>query len=114
MFNCSKVSVCIHIYELIFWVCILMVIHDSRAQVVGWPPVRSYRKNVLQQQQKSSDSDMLGMYVKVSMDGAPYLRKIDIKVYKNYPDLLMAVENLFKCSMGKNPKFFELFLYADV
>ncbi|CAA3032801.1 auxin-induced protein 22D-like [Olea europaea var. sylvestris] len=71
-----------------------------KAQVVGWPPVRSYRKNVLQQQQKSSDSDMLGMYVKVSMDGAPYLRKIDIKVFKNYPDLLMAVENLFKCSMG--------------
>ncbi|KAL2510759.1 Auxin-responsive protein IAA4 [Abeliophyllum distichum] len=71
-----------------------------KALVVGWPPVRSYRKNVLQQQQKKSDSDVSGMYVKVSMDGAPYLRKIDIKVYKNYPDLLIALENMFKCSMG--------------
>ncbi|CAA3028350.1 auxin-induced 22D-like [Olea europaea subsp. europaea] len=77
-----------------------------KAQVVGWPPVRSYRKNVLQQQKKNFDSDVLGMYVKVSMDGAPYLRKIDIKVYKNYPDLLVALENMFKFSIGKNVEFF--------
>ncbi|CAI9781231.1 unnamed protein product [Fraxinus pennsylvanica] len=62
-----------------------------KAQVVGWPPVRSYRKNILQQHKKNSDSDVLGMYVKVSMDGAPYLRKIDIK------NVLYAV---FKFSMG--------------
>ncbi|CAA3018960.1 auxin-induced 22D-like [Olea europaea subsp. europaea] len=68
-----------------------------RAQVVGWPPVRSYLKNVLHQK---NDSDLSGMFVKVSMDGAPYLRKIDIKVYKNYPDLLKALENMFKCSIG--------------
>ncbi|CAA2975712.1 auxin-induced protein 22D-like [Olea europaea var. sylvestris] len=69
----------------------------SKAQVVGWPPVRSYLKNVLHQK---NDSDLYGMFVKVSMDGAPYLRKIDIKVYKNYPDLLKALENMFKCSIG--------------
>ncbi|KAL8513710.1 hypothetical protein ACS0TY_012994 [Phlomoides rotata] len=70
-----------------------------KAQVVGWPPVRSYRKNVLQQQ-KSSESDGSGMFVKVSMDGAPYLRKIDLKFYKNYYDLLKALENMFKCTIG--------------
>ncbi|KAA8543313.1 hypothetical protein F0562_021192 [Nyssa sinensis] len=58
----------------------------TKAQVVGWPPVRSYRKNCFQP--KKSDGDAAGMYVKVSMDGAPYLRKVDLKVYKSYPELL--------------------------
>jgi auxin-responsive protein IAA len=71
----------------------------SKAQVVGWPPVRSYRKNVLQQQ-KNLESDGSGMFVKVSMDGAPYLRKIDLKFYSNYLDLLKALENMFKCTIG--------------
>jgi len=31
------------------------------------------------------------MYVKVSMDGAPYLRKVDIKMYSSYKDLSMAL-----------------------
>ncbi|KAH6823809.1 AUX/IAA transcriptional regulator family protein [Perilla frutescens var. hirtella] len=70
-----------------------------KAQVVGWPPVRSYRKNILQQQKKP-DSDGSAMFVKVSMDGAPYLRKIDLKFYKNYLDLLKALENMFKCTIG--------------
>ncbi|KAL6564634.1 hypothetical protein OROMI_016084 [Orobanche minor] len=48
-----------------------------KAQVVGWPPVRSSRRNAVEQ-----------MYVKVSMDGAPYLRKIGLKFYRNYSDLL--------------------------
>ncbi|CAN1841263.1 Auxin-induced protein 22B [Linum perenne] len=30
------------------------------------------------------------------MDGAPYLRKIDLKVYRGYPELLMALETMFK------------------
>lgn len=70
-----------------------------KTQVVGWPPVRSYRKNILQQQKKP-DSDGSAMFVKVSMDGAPYLRKIDLKLYKNYFDLLKALENMFKCTIG--------------
>ncbi|OIT40557.1 PREDICTED: auxin-induced protein 22D-like [Nicotiana attenuata] len=60
-----------------------------KAQIVGWPPVRSYRKNVLQ-----------ASYVKVSMDGVAYLRKIDLNLYKSYPQLLKALENMFKCSIG--------------
>lgn len=70
-----------------------------KAQVVGWPPVRSYRKNALQAQ-KQPESDGSGMFVKVSMDGAPYLRKIDLKFYKNYLDLLKALEVMFKCTIG--------------
>ncbi|MED6110957.1 hypothetical protein PIB30_047835 [Stylosanthes scabra] len=77
----------------------------SKAQVVvGWPPIRSYRKNNgIQQQKKKGEEviDGVGMYVKVSMAGAPYLRKIDLKVYNSYQELLMALENMFKCTFGE-------------
>ncbi|KAL9364293.1 hypothetical protein Peur_042166 [Populus x canadensis] len=69
-------------------------------QKVGWPPIRSYRKNSLQPK-KAEDEAAAGMYVKVSMDGAPYLRKIDLKVYKGYPELLKALENMFKLTIGE-------------
>lgn len=52
---------------------------------MGWPPVRSFRKNILSVQS----------YVKVSMDGAPYLRKVDLKMYKSYQDLSTALEKMF-------------------
>lgn len=68
---------------------------------MGWPPVRSYRKNTLQQK-KEEQGEGSGMYVKVSMAGAPYLRKIDLNVYKSYPELLKALGNMFKCTFGKN------------
>jgi len=75
---------------------------DGRVQVVGWPPIRSFRKNSLQQQKKvEQQGDGSGTYLKVSMAGAPYLRKIDLKVYNSYPELLMALQNLFKCTFGK-------------
>ncbi|KAJ0674112.1 putative transcription factor interactor and regulator AUX-IAA family [Helianthus annuus] len=51
---------------------------------VGWPPVCSYRKRAI-----------IKMYVKVSMDGAPFLRKIDINGFKGYSDFIRALENLF-------------------
>ncbi|KAK1297362.1 Auxin-induced protein 22D [Acorus calamus] len=63
----------------------------SKAQIVGWPPIRSYRKNSFNSPQKSE------IYVKVSMDGAPYLRKIDLKLYKGYSELRRALEGMFKC-----------------
>lgn len=86
-----------------------MAMSYYRAQVVGWPPVRSYRKNCLQA--KKMETEAAGMYVKVSMDGAPYLRKIDLKVYKGYPDLLKALEDMFKFSAGKHASSFQ---YADL
>ncbi|KAK4773105.1 hypothetical protein SAY87_028124 [Trapa incisa] len=66
----------------------------AKTQVVGWPPIRSYRKNCLQQRKTESESG--GVYVKVSMDGVPYLRKIDLKLYKGYPQLLKDLEDMFK------------------
>ncbi|KAB5557510.1 hypothetical protein DKX38_008419 [Salix brachista] len=72
----------------------------AKEQVVGWPPIRSYRKNCLRAK-KNDQVDGAGMYVKVSVDGAPYLRKIDLKVYKSYPELLETLENMFKLTIGE-------------
>lgn len=88
-----------------------------RAQVVGWPPVRSYRKNIMAQKistvdQESTDhqktsisgggggattnnSAAAGAFVKVCMDGAPYLRKVDLKMYKSYQELSDALAKMF-------------------
>lgn len=67
---------------------------------MGWPPIRSYRKNSLQHKRGDAET-VSGTYVKVSMDGAPYLRKIDLNVYSGYQQLLKALENMFKLTVGE-------------
>jgi len=66
--------------------------------------VRNYRKNTLaasapKSKAPAEDAASGGgpMYVKVSMDGAPYLRKVDIKMYSSYEDLSAALEKMFSC-----------------
>jgi len=95
----------------------------AKAQVVGWPPVRSYRKSCFQaaaaSKSKAKKADEAsstttttpaaaaptsanggGSFVKVSMDGAPYLRKIDMRMYKGYRELREALEAMFVCFSG--------------
>ena len=76
----------------------------AKAQVVGWPPVRSYRKNMMAVQKVStedvaekttSSTANSGAFVKVSMDGAPYLRKVDLTMYKSYKELSDALAKMF-------------------
>uniref|UniRef100_A0A0E0LHV9 Auxin-responsive protein n=1 Tax=Oryza punctata TaxID=4537 RepID=A0A0E0LHV9_ORYPU len=86
----------------------------AKAQVVGWPPVRAYRRNTFHQaaaaaaitaaatkkggDEKQKQQQGGGLYVKVSMDGAPYLRKVDLKMCKGYRELREALDLLFtKC-----------------
>ncbi|KAE9611456.1 hypothetical protein Lal_00011573 [Lupinus albus] len=74
--------------------------HDkppAKAQVVGWPPVRSYRKNMLAVQKSGGEESSPNnvSFVKVSMDGAPYLRKVDLKMYNSYPQLSNALGKMF-------------------
>ncbi|KAM5578941.1 auxin-responsive protein IAA17-like [Rosa sericea] len=57
----------------------------AKAQVVGWPPVRGSRRNLMTSCK----------YVKVAVDGAPYLRKMDLETCKSYQQLLGALEDLF-------------------
>jgi auxin-responsive protein IAA len=37
------------------------------------------------------------LFVKVSMDGAPYLRKVDLRTYTTYQELSSALEKMFSC-----------------
>ncbi|GMI65220.1 indoleacetic acid-induced protein 16 [Hibiscus trionum] len=83
----------------------------AKAQVVGWPPVRSFRKNIMTvQKNNSGEGEKAGSgsssntttnatapaaFVKVSMDGAPYLRKVDLKLYKSYQELSDALGKMF-------------------
>lgn len=74
----------------------------TKAQVVGWPPIRSFRKNTLTTASKNTEEvdGKLGsnaVFVKVSMDGAPYLRKVDLKNYTAYGELSSALEKMFSC-----------------
>ncbi|XP_048320944.2 auxin-responsive protein IAA4 isoform X2 [Ziziphus jujuba] len=59
----------------------------SKAQVIGWPPVRSSRKKVMEN----------GKYVKVAADGAAYLRKVDLEMYDSYEQLLKALDKMLAC-----------------
>lgn len=72
--------------------------------MVGWPPVRNYRKNVMAQPKSSEGEEASSAggggggivgFVKVSMDGAPYLRKVDLKMYTSYKDLSDALTKMF-------------------
>ncbi|KAJ1421356.1 PB1 domain [Sesbania bispinosa] len=74
----------------------------TKAQVVGWPPIRSFRKNSLTTASKNVEEvdGKMGsgaLFVKVSMDGAPYLRKVDLKNYSAYAELSSALEKMFSC-----------------
>ncbi|KAK1360184.1 Auxin-responsive protein IAA14 [Heracleum sosnowskyi] len=75
----------------------------SKAQVVGWPPIKSFRKNTLATSVSKNSDAVEGnstsgcIYVKVSMDGAPYLRKVDLKTCCNYSELSSALEKMFSC-----------------
>ncbi|CAH8358245.1 unnamed protein product [Eruca vesicaria subsp. sativa] len=85
--------------------------------VVGWPPVRSFRKNLANtissklgnesslggQVNKSGDcekqvqpSKREGMFVKINMDSVPIGRKVDLNAYNSYEHLSFAVDKLFR------------------
>ncbi|KAK8716560.1 hypothetical protein V6N13_043866 [Hibiscus sabdariffa] len=74
----------------------------AKAQVVGWPPVRSFRTKTLATSSKNNDEvdgkpGPAALFVKVSMDGAPYLRKVDLTTYSTYGELSSALEKMFSC-----------------
>ncbi|XP_031488341.1 auxin-induced protein 22C-like [Nymphaea colorata] len=65
---------------------------EGKAQkVVGWPPICSYRKNSFMGKAERS----MELYVKVSMDGAPFLRKIHLKSHDGYADLSRVLASMF-------------------
>ncbi|CAN1288660.1 Auxin-responsive protein IAA16 [Linum perenne] len=76
----------------------------AKAQVVGWPPIRSFRKNVMAVQKSAATTSAAAAtaaaFVKVSMDGAPYLRKVDLRLYNSYAELSAALGKMFSSFTG--------------
>ncbi|KAI7743220.1 hypothetical protein M8C21_007494 [Ambrosia artemisiifolia] len=77
--------------------------------VVGWPPVRTTRKNIMTSSnstkvkvpadgrgdKKTSPDQENSLYVKINMDGVAIGRKVDLKAYDTYQKLSSAVDELF-------------------
>lgn len=68
---------CISFIDLDLGVCFCSGFSD---RLVGWPPVKKARRK----------------YVKVAVDGAAYLRKVDLEMYDCYGQLLTTLENMFQ------------------
>ncbi|KAK3213019.1 hypothetical protein Dsin_017725 [Dipteronia sinensis] len=80
------------------------------APVVGWPPIGSFRKNVASKPapnspnetpKEGSDGKSLSfknnqLFIKISMEGIPIGRKINLSVYDSYEELSFAIDELFK------------------
>ncbi|XP_028756201.1 auxin-responsive protein IAA26 isoform X1 [Neltuma alba] len=90
--------------------------------VVGWPPIRSFRKNLASSssskvapQHESQNQHVVedkvagkkpvadnnvvggkGLFVKINMDGVPIGRKVDLNAYDSYEKLSSAVDELFR------------------
>ncbi|EOA17330.1 hypothetical protein CARUB_v10005601mg [Capsella rubella] len=88
----------------------------TSGQVVGWPPIRTYRMNSMVNQTKTSASEdqnseirpeevnknridatkmRNSIFVKVTMDGIPIGRKIDLNAHKCYESLSNTLEEMF-------------------
>ncbi|XP_060171229.1 auxin-induced protein 22A-like [Lycium barbarum] len=64
---------------------------SSNNDNMKWPPVCAYRKK----QNSFNGRESSKMFVKVSMDGAPFLRKLDLGTDKGYSELVVTLEQLF-------------------
>ncbi|XP_020595209.1 auxin-responsive protein IAA3-like, partial [Phalaenopsis equestris] len=79
------------------------ILNAAKAQVVGWPPIKNYRKNTMainpakNKEEGEGKAGMRCLFVKVSMDGAPYMRKVDLRTYSNYEELSLELGTMF-CS----------------
>lgn len=90
-----------------------------RAQVVGWPPIKSFRKNSLVTNSKNNDEvdgkpGSSALFVKVSMEGAPYLRKVDLRTYSTYQELSSALEKMFSCFTLGEVQLFSTYSMPDL
>ncbi|KAE8700672.1 Auxin-responsive protein IAA18 [Hibiscus syriacus] len=77
--------------------------------VVGWPPIRSFRKNLASScsskpaaepphkaANEKKAAERTAKFVKINMDGVPIGRKVDLKAYDSYDKLSAAVDELFR------------------
>ncbi|GLU01464.1 hypothetical protein SLE2022_187710 [Rubroshorea leprosula] len=80
------------------------------APVVGWPPIRSSRKNLTGNNNSSSkpaseppktlkekkeENIERNQFVKINMEGIPIGRKVNLQAYNSYEELSVAIDQLF-------------------
>ncbi|XP_039052218.1 auxin-responsive protein IAA16-like [Hibiscus syriacus] len=90
--------------------CSLKMSRIAYSPVVGWPPVRSFRKNLASNSlskpasETSNDKTDTGvkpenhktqLFVKINMEGIPIGRKINLSAYNSYEELSLAIDELF-------------------
>ncbi|KAK8513627.1 hypothetical protein V6N12_052804 [Hibiscus sabdariffa] len=78
--------------------------------VVGWPPIRSFRKNLASNSlskpapESSNDKEdtrvkpenpKTQLFVKINMEGIPIGRKVNLSAYSSYEELSLAIDELF-------------------
>ena len=89
---------------------------------MGWPPIRSSRRNLASSSfskpasesadaspsklpgpgEKPVDVGGKGLFVKINMDGVPIGRKIDLNAYDSYEKLSSGVDELFRGLLAGN------------
>ncbi|XP_074287581.1 auxin-induced protein IAA6-like [Silene latifolia] len=69
--------------------------------VVGWPPVCSHRRKSFESE-RDNGIEASKRLVKISMDGVPFLRKVDLNGFKDYSRFVASLEKLFGCSGLEN------------
>jgi auxin-responsive protein IAA len=83
--------------------------------VVGWPPIKSWRKKQLHQHHQGGQpikNDPMArrtggsnsLYVKVKMEGVAIARKIDLRLYHSYQTLTNTLIGMFAKCEGANLK----------
>uniref|UniRef100_A0A0A9H9F1 Auxin-responsive protein n=1 Tax=Arundo donax TaxID=35708 RepID=A0A0A9H9F1_ARUDO len=87
-------------------------VRPAVAPVVGWPPVRSFRRNLAssrpppqsppahQDGGAKDGNGKGGLFVKINMDGVPIGRKVDLRAYGGYAELSADVGKLFRCLLA--------------
>ena len=67
--------------------------------MVGWPPVRSSRRNLTvqpkEEMKKGVNDELRELYVKINMEGVPIGRKVNLSAFNNDQQLSHAVDQLF-------------------
>ncbi|XVF89152.1 hypothetical protein PTKIN_Ptkin19aG0107300 [Pterospermum kingtungense] len=96
------------------FICYLNGFKTSRiacSPVVGWPPVRSSRRNLASNSMfkpasespnvkedntgENPESSKPQMFIKVNMEGVPIGRKVNLSAYNSYEQLSLAIHELF-------------------
>jgi auxin-responsive protein IAA len=62
-------------------------------QRIGWPLVRAYRRNTFQATVAVKKGEKL--FLKVRIDGVPYISKVTLRMYKGYLEFREALDLLF-------------------